>query len=383
MCTGKAIWARFRRTPPLQPDVRMPSKSCSTRADWMRSIVATIRDTLRSTLRLLVRMQASVCRIKARNCSCYRSQTWSERRYGQYEMPTNMNNKRALRAVLLAILCMSAALCASAQRLTRRAQIVCAEKVYGDVLAQIGGDAVEVFSILGQPNQDPHLFEADASVARRVAHAQLVVYNGAGYDPWMSQLLAASRSPRRAQIEIAQLAGKKTGDNPHFWMLPNAMSALARAAHAVLARVDSVRSSEYDARLADFLASLKPIEQRIATLRARVKGMPITATEPLADYLTQALGLRMRNARFQRAIMKGSEPSVADTAAFEDDLRQRRVKALIDNAQTTSGHARRMLKIAHASGVAVAPFSEILPAGMTYQRWMQRQLDVLERALFP
>src|SRR5260363_197841 len=121
-------------------------------------------------------------------------------------------------------------------------------------------------------------------------------------------------SPRRAQIEIAQLAGKKTGDNPHFWMLPNAMSALARAAHAVLARVDSVRSSEYDARLADFLASLKPIEQRIATLRARVKGMPITATEPLADYLTQALGLRMRNARFQRAIMKGSEPSVADTA---------------------------------------------------------------------
>src|SRR5260364_102025 len=58
-----------------------------------------------------------------------------------------------------------------------RVQIVCAEKVYGDVLAQIGGDAVEVFSILGQPNQDPHLFEADASVARRVAHAQLVVYN--------------------------------------------------------------------------------------------------------------------------------------------------------------------------------------------------------------
>src|SRR5260363_292235 len=156
-----------------------------------------------------------------------------------------------------------------------------------------------------------------------------------------------------------------------------------RAAHAVLARVDSVRSSEYDARLADFLASLKPIEQRIATLRARVKGMPITATEPLADYLTQALGLRMRNARFQRAIMKGSEPSVADTAAFEDDLRQRRVKALIDNAQTTSGHARRMLMLTNASGVAVARLSEILPAGMTYQRWMQRQLDVLERALFP
>src|SRR5260364_14468 len=100
-------------------------------------------------------------------------------------MPTTLKNKRELRAILLALMCMSEPLCAYAQRLTRltqtgaRVQIFCSEKVYGDLLAQIGGDAVEVFSILGQPNQDPHLFEADASVARRVAHAQLVVYNGA------------------------------------------------------------------------------------------------------------------------------------------------------------------------------------------------------------
>ncbi len=262
-----------------------------------------------------------------------------------------------------------------------RVQIVAAEKVYGDALAQLGGDTVEVLSILNQPNQDPHLFEADTGVARRIARAQLVIYNGAGYDAWMSKLLAASKAPRRAQIEIAQLAGKRTGDNPHFWMLPGAMSALARAAHAVLVRVDPIRQREYGARLTDFLASLKPIEERISKLRARVNGMPITATEPLANYLTQALGLKMRNARFQRAIMNGSEPSIADIASFEDDLRQRRVKALIYNEQTASGHARRMLKIARASKVPVVRFSEMPPAGMRYQRWMNMQLDALERAL--
>ena len=47
--------------------------------------------------------------------------------------------------------------------------IVAAENVYGDIAEQIGGPAVVVTSILSNPDQDPHLFEASASVARAVA----------------------------------------------------------------------------------------------------------------------------------------------------------------------------------------------------------------------
>ena len=61
---------------------------------------------------------------------------------------------------------------------------------------QIGGPNVVVSSILSNPNQDPHEFEASASIARQVADADLVIYNGASYDHWMARLLSASRIRR-------------------------------------------------------------------------------------------------------------------------------------------------------------------------------------------
>jgi ABC-type Zn uptake system ZnuABC Zn-binding protein ZnuA len=74
---------------------------------------------------------------------------------------------------------------------------VAAENFYGDVAEQLGGPNVKVTSILTNPDQDPHLFEASAATARDLAGARLVIFNGADYDPWMTKLLAASK-PRSA-----------------------------------------------------------------------------------------------------------------------------------------------------------------------------------------
>src|ERR1700760_947586 len=69
--------------------------------------------------------------------------------------------------------------------------IVAAENVYGDVARQVAGPDAKVSSVLSNPDQDPHLFEASASVARLLSGAAIVVYNGGGYDPWMTKLLGA------------------------------------------------------------------------------------------------------------------------------------------------------------------------------------------------
>ncbi len=95
--------------------------------------------------------------------------------------------------------------------------IVAAENFYGDVAQQIGGPSVKVSSILSNPNQDPHLFEASPSVARDISGSRIVIYSGIDYDPWMAKLLKSSRSGRRRVIVVAPLAARKTGDNPHVW----------------------------------------------------------------------------------------------------------------------------------------------------------------------
>jgi len=95
----------------------------------------------------------------------------------------------AARRALLSLALGLAALVSVAHGETLR--IVAAENFYADVARQIGGTAVSVTSILSNPAQDPHLFEVTPSAARAIAGAQIVIYNGIDYDPWMAKLLAA------------------------------------------------------------------------------------------------------------------------------------------------------------------------------------------------
>jgi zinc/manganese transport system substrate-binding protein len=259
--------------------------------------------------------------------------------------------------------------------------VVAAESFYGALASDIGGGDVRVITILSSPDQDPHAFEASASAARAIANARLVVYNGAGYDAWMAKLLAASRSSARETIEVARLGGCSVAGNPHVWYDARTMSALAREIEIALSRVDPAHRASYAERRAAFDRSMRPLAERIDAMRARYAGTPVSAVEPVFGCMADALGLAMRNAGFQLAVMNGTEPSARDIAAMERDLRSRAVRALIFNRQSSGPLAQRMRSLASASGVAVVGVTETQPPGMTYPQWMLAQLDALDAAL--
>jgi zinc/manganese transport system substrate-binding protein len=283
-----------------------------------------------------------------------------------------------LRAVLGGLVAAAAAMSAAQ---AGPIAVVAAENFYGDVARQIGGGGVAVSSILTNPDADPHEFEANAATARAIADAAIVIYNGADYDPWVGKLLAASPSPPRKVIVVAALVGKKPGDNPHLWYEPSTMPALAATLAAALATLDPLHADDYQNRLARFRASLRPLAARIAGLRERFAGTAVTATEPVFGYMAEALGLAMRNRRFQLAIMNGTEPSASAIAGFESDLRSRAVKLLLYNAQTADPLTLRMRQIAGEAGIPVVGVTETEPPGKDYQEWMLSQLDAVDRAL--
>ena len=279
--------------------------------------------------------------------------------------------------VSVALLALAVAAAAPAQPI----KIVAAENVYGDIARQIGGDEVAVTSILTNPDQDPHEFEASPSTARALGDATIVVYNGADYDPWAQKLLSASPSPSRKIVSVAELLGKKPGDNPHVWYDPRAVSALARTLAETLAALDPAHEAEYRSRLATFEKSMTPLAGQFAGLRWKYLGTPVTATEPVFGYMADALGLDMRHPRFQLAVMNDTEPSAAEIGEFETDLRSKAVRVLIYNSQTSDALTRRMRMIAQQAGVPVVGVSETEPKGKDYQEWMGSQLDAVDRAL--
>jgi len=197
--------------------------------------------------------------------------------------------------------------------------IVAAENFYGDVAQQIGGPDVKVTSILSNPDEDPHLFEASPSVARAISGAQIVIYNGIDYDPWMGKLLGAARGTDRKSIVVADLVGRKSGDNPHIWYDPNTMLAAAKALADDLSGTDPAHRADYQGRLVRFEQSVRPIQARITALHARLAGTPVTATEPIFGYMFNALGMQVRNQPFQLAVMNNAEPSASDVAVLRGD----------------------------------------------------------------
>ena len=259
--------------------------------------------------------------------------------------------------------------------------IVAAENFYGDVARQIGGADVTVHSILSNPDEDPHLFEVSPSVGRNVSAARIVIYSGIDYDPWMAKLLQAARSADRRTIVVADLLGKKPGDNPHIWYDPATMPALAKALATALIADDPANQPEYEQRLARFETSMRPIAAKIAALRQRLAGTPVTATEPVFGYMFAALGMQVRNMPFQMAVMNDTEPGASDVAAFENDLKTHQVKLLVYNSQASDPIAARMENLAKAAHIPVVGATETEPPGKSYQAWMMSELDAVDHAL--
>lgn len=260
-------------------------------------------------------------------------------------------------------------------------RIVAAENFYGDVATQLAGPDAHVTSILSNPNADPHLFEAAPATARALASANLVIYNGLGYDPWVNRLLASTAVRGRRVLEVAALVHARQGANPHLWYDPPVMPAVARAVARQLQQLDPGHQIQYQQRLQRFLRSLQLFEARVSVLRQRYAGLTVTATEPLPAYLVAALGMHMANQRFQLAVMNNTEPGARQVAEFERSLRTRSVRVLMFNRQTVGPAVRRLLRIAGEAHVPVVGMTETEPPGLDYQRWMLGQLEQLNQAL--
>jgi zinc/manganese transport system substrate-binding protein len=260
-------------------------------------------------------------------------------------------------------------------------RVVAAQNFYGELAIAVGGDRVAVESILGAVGADPHDFEPPPSAARTIAGADIVIVNGADYDPWMRDLLAATPSTERTVIDVAVLTGFEPGDNPHVWYDPATMPRVADALADALTAIDPAGAAHYRQGRDAFLATLTPIVDKVAALREAYAGVPVAATEPVFGPMAEAIGLVMINRGFQTAIMNGIEPAASDVAAMTSDLRNGRAMVLFVNAQVRDSFTNYLVDLARHGGIPIVGVTETQPAGKTFAEWMLDQLEATAQAL--
>ncbi|HWE57313.1 MAG TPA: zinc ABC transporter substrate-binding protein [Acidimicrobiales bacterium] len=263
-------------------------------------------------------------------------------------------------------------------------RIVAAENEYGDVAAQVGGRYVSVDSVESNPSTDPHDYEVSASVAGSVASASVVIENGLGYDSFMGHVLSSTPANGRQVIDVQKLRrlpGSAT--NPHLWYDPATMPAVARQLAADLAADQPDHAAYFRANATRFTASLSGWLTEIAAFRSAHTGAPVATTEPVADYLLDAMGADTRTpSGFQDDIMNGVDLSPQQVTLEDRLISQHQVKALVYNQQVTDSVTQGFIRLAHHAGVPVVGVYETMPTpGYDYQSWMQAETAAIQKAV--
>jgi zinc/manganese transport system substrate-binding protein len=267
-----------------------------------------------------------------------------------------------------------------------RIRVVTSTDVWGDVVQQVGGSAVQVDSLISGSDRDPHEYQADARDQLAVSRAQLVVVNGGGYDDFLSQLLKNAPGGTET-VDAADASGldqhPSTGDfNEHVWYDFAAVSEIAGAVSDELTRLAPDRRSTFASRLKAFRRELSGLESTAASVKTAAAGKGVAITEPVPLYLTAALGLVDRTPpAFSAAVEQGNDVAPAVLREQLALFSGHRVALLAYNEQTTGATTEQVLAAAKAAGIPAVGVRETLPDGQDYVEWMQHDLAAMRKAV--
>jgi len=269
------------------------------------------------------------------------------------------------------------------QQSTAKINIVTTTNFYGEVAKAVGGNRVKVQSIINQPSVDPHDFEPTPAVAKKVAQADLVLANGIGYDGWMNKVV---RSTNHAQlIRVGEdVLKRKAGVNEHLWYDTKTMPAVANYIAEQLAKKRPQDRAYFQANAKKYVATLKPVQRIVKQLQAKVQRLDqrnVLVSEPVFDYALTNLGFKVVNTDFEQAVEKGTDPSPKVIQDMQTAMKKQQVACFVDNSQVSDKIVDNMVTLANQNEIPVLKVTETMPANLTYQQWMLKQYQQLNKLL--
>jgi len=266
---------------------------------------------------------------------------------------------------------------------TTKISVVAGENFWGSLVSQLGGSRTQVLSVVTDPNADPHEYESNSQDAQAIANAQFVIVNGAGYDDWALKLIAASSTPHQVVLNVADLLGKKPGDNPHFWYSPYFVNETVKAMYLDLISIDPVDTAYFTQQYSSLNASLGVYNSRISEIRQQFAGTKVASTESIFVYMANATGLVVVSPpAFMDAVSEGNDPSAQSVVQFQQLIQNGNFSVLVYNAQTVTPLTQNIKAMAAAKGIPIVAVTEtIQPPDVPFQDWMNAELITLQNAL--
>jgi manganese/iron transport system substrate-binding protein len=243
------------------------------------------------------------------------------------------------RAGMLAGVLLLAACGAAPQKASGRLRVVTTLEILADWARQVGGDRVEVTSLLSG-NESPHTYEIKPADVKTVADARILFRIGLGLEDWLDAAVENSGNRTLAVVDVAGGAtGIIAGDaedkygNPHIWLDPEYAKAGIENLVKELVKLDPSGESLYRRREAAYFVRLDSLSQAIRAQVAALSDRRFISFHDAWPYFCRRFGLQVV-ATVEP--IPGQEPSAKDLARLVDLIRRERIKVVTTEPQLSS-----------------------------------------------
>ena len=259
-------------------------------------------------------------------------------------------------------------------------EVVASVNQWGTVAKTLGGDNVNVTSIINSTNVDAHDYEPTTSDIAKLQKAQVIIVNGAGYDAWA---VKAAQSANVTIVNAAAVGGVNDGENPHVWFSADVRKAVAQAITEAYEQADAAKKSDFDKLHDQWKSEENNVESKIAEVKQKSDGLAYAATESVASYLAEDMGLTDATpSGSARATANESEPTPTDIKQFTDALKAGEIKLLVVNTQEESELTGKITNAAKSANVPMVELTEQMPEQYdSLTAWMESLVDAFSQVI--
>ena len=229
-----------------------------------------------------------------------------------------------MRRLLLCVVLLIASPLHAAERLN----VVASFSILGDFVRTIGGDRVNVTTLVGA-DSDVHVYTPAPSDAKRIADAKLVIVNGLGLEGWLPRLVQSSGSKAQVVTASAGIAPLKLGSaaDPHAWQsVPNARVYVTDIANALVA-ADPDHAEFFRAQAKAYLEKLETLDREVREAVARIPAdrRKVISTHDAFGYFAAEYGIQFVA---PLGVSTETEPSARDIAGIIGQIRAQKIPAV-------------------------------------------------------
>lgn len=208
------------------------------------------------------------------------------------------------------------------------ARVVASFSILGDFVKNVGGDRVDVTTLVG-PDSDVHVYVPPPADARKIAGAKLIVINGLGLEGWLPRLLQLSGEKTPIVTATNGIAPLRLGSeaDPHAWQsVANAKKYAANIRDGLIAV--SPADAELFVKNADaYLAKLDALDSEVRKAVAQIPQgkRKVISTHDAFGYFASAYGVQFIA---PLGVSTETEASAKDIARIIEQIRAEKIPAV-------------------------------------------------------